>query len=337
MFKPMCLLPQPLHFSQTSFPLKDTHLCKELFPPSLPRATQHHPATGSSTPSGVSCSPFRRPWPHPLPRTRSCIFPGPISLEARYIHTKNASSLFSILDPTFSGDETKSPTSGSLSGTSIGTLNITPWDSLSTVTSQSSSSSFSLSLSCSFRTAPLSSSGFCPPTEVPSCPWTGSPTMKTSMSVPTRVPSPSSEDTSPEDPFPRCNLADFLTTGGPHRVPSPSSADSTRRRDPTTELFFHSGNRWNFHPLSWMNLWILTRTFLPATSHRTPSTRSASQLPSYPNGTSRCSSSLTLFNMGDDATLSTSSTSTDLLRPCIFALRGGLRPRELPLCSLKPT
>jgi hypothetical protein len=34
--------------------------------------------------------------------------------------------------------------------------------------------------------------------------------------------------------------------------------------------------------------------------------------------------------------LSTSSPSTDPLRPCILALRGGFRPRQLSLCSLKP-
>ena len=59
--------------------------------------------------------------------------------------------------------------------TSIGTQNLTPLDSLSTVTAPSSSPSLSISPSGSSRTAPLSSSGLCPPTEVPSCPWTGSP------------------------------------------------------------------------------------------------------------------------------------------------------------------
>jgi hypothetical protein len=37
-----------------------------------------------------------------------------------------------------------------------------------------------------------------------------------------------------------------------------------------------------------------------------------------------------LFNMGGDTSLSTSSLSTDPLRPCILAIRDGLRPRELP-------
>jgi hypothetical protein len=34
--------------------------------------------------------------------------------------------------------------------------------------------------------------------------------------------------------------------------------------------------------------------------------------------------------------ISTSFPSIDPLRPCILAIRGGLRPHELPLCSLKP-
>jgi hypothetical protein len=40
--------------------------------------------------------------------------------------------------------------------------------------------------------------------------------------------------------------------------------------------------------------------------------------------------------MGGDTSLSTSFPSIDPLRPCILAIRGGLRPHELPLCSLKP-
>jgi hypothetical protein len=43
-----------------------------------------------------------------------------------------------------------------------------------------------------------------------------------------------------------------------------------------------------------------------------------------------------MFNMGDDTSLSTSSPSPNSLRPCILAIRGWLRPRELPLWSLKP-
>jgi hypothetical protein len=74
--------------------------------------------------------------------------------------------------------------------TYIGTRTITPLDSLSTVIAPSSSPSLSISPSGSSRTAPLSSTGLCPPTEVPSYPWTGSPPMDTSMFVPTRVPPP---------------------------------------------------------------------------------------------------------------------------------------------------
>jgi hypothetical protein len=39
---------------------------------------------------------------------------------------------------------------------------------------------------------------------------------------------------------------------------------------------------------------------------------------------------------GGDTSLPTSFPSIDPLRPCILAIRGGLRPHELPLCSLKP-
>jgi hypothetical protein len=40
-----------------------------------------------------------------------------------------------------------------------------------------------------------------------------------------------------------------------------------------------------------------------------------------------------MFNMGGDTSLSTSSPSPSSLRPCILAIRGWLRPRELPLWS----
>ena len=156
--------------------------------------------------------------------------------------------------------------------TYIGTRNITPLDNLSTVTAPSSSPSLSISPSGSSRTAPLSSTGLCPPTEVPSYPWTGSPPMDTSMFVPTRVPPPPLR-TPPEDPYPRWHLADSLTTRGSLRVHSPSSADSTWRPDPTAEPFFQSGNLGDAYPLSWMNLWVLTHSFLPAPSLRIPSTR----------------------------------------------------------------
>jgi len=126
---------------------------------------------------------------------------------------------------------------------------------------------------------------------------------------------------------------------------------STRRPDPTAGLVFQSGHLGDAHPRSWMNLWVPTRTFLPASSLRTPCTRRrfhcragalhpafcvAPPLPSNPKGTVPLFLPLTLFNMIGDTTLSTSSPSIDPLRPCILALRGGLRPRELPLCSLKP-
>ena len=263
---------------------------------------------------------------------------------------RTASSLFSILDPTLSGYETKSPTRDSLrlcpenvttdssivelssgSGTSLGLFPPTRSISLpdiiplgkrawSPLRGSRHPTSFP---SDSSRTAPLSSSGLRPPIEVPSCPWTVSPLIDTSVSVPTGVYSPHLRPIPKMEP---CRLPDDRESPQSSEYLPPPLQNPIK--DPTPQLGLTS------HQATWG----CTFPFLdeplcsdPHLSTRLPRPDSlypegfhcragalhtafcvAPPLPSNPRGTVPVPPP-SLFNMGGNTTLSTSSPSIDPL------------------------